>query len=184
MPRCRCCCCCCCRRGARYGRNDWLQSLPARKVRPATDELPTDASYQLSRWEKGTLPFESIAGAAAAIDYLAWIGERFGGAPPAPADGVAEGGKLAARGAATDHGGAFNGSNRRARLTAGFEVIEAHEHTLGRRFLAGVEELPGLELCGLSSYDDGVAGGGHRCPTFALRAVGSVTVCPLLLRPR
>ena len=49
-----------------------------RKLRPATDELPTMASYELSRWERGTLPFEAIAGAHAAVDYLASLGDDGG----------------------------------------------------------------------------------------------------------
>ena len=45
-----------------FGREALLRSLPTTKVRPAPDELPTLESYELSRWEMGTLPFETIAG--------------------------------------------------------------------------------------------------------------------------
>ena len=59
-----------------YGREELLtkrtdsnpHGLFARKVRPGSDELPTMDTYELSRWEKGTLNFESIAGQAAAIE--------------------------------------------------------------------------------------------------------------------
>lgn len=34
-----------------YGRKELLATLPTTKVRPATDELPTLDSYELSRWE-------------------------------------------------------------------------------------------------------------------------------------
>ncbi|HLO36177.1 MAG TPA: aminotransferase class V-fold PLP-dependent enzyme, partial [Candidatus Deferrimicrobium sp.] len=56
--------------GALYGRADRLDRLPDYKVRPAHD-----------RFETGTQNFEAIAGAAAAVEYLASIGHRFGGAP-------------------------------------------------------------------------------------------------------
>ncbi len=53
--------------GILYGRRELLGSLPAFKVRPASD-----------RWETGTQNHEGIAGTAAAIEYLVEIGERFG----------------------------------------------------------------------------------------------------------
>jgi selenocysteine lyase/cysteine desulfurase len=63
-----------------YGKSSLLASLPSQKVRPATDELPTLASYELSRWERGTLNFEGLAGVLAAVDYIASLGVTFGGA--------------------------------------------------------------------------------------------------------
>lgn len=53
--------------GMLYGKRKLLESLPAYKVRPCTDELPM-------RWETGTLNHEGIAGTLAAIEYLASIG--------------------------------------------------------------------------------------------------------------
>src|SRR6266540_2453332 len=53
--------------GVLYGRAELLDRLPAYKVRPAHD-----------RWETGTPNFEGIVGAAAAIEYIASVGERFG----------------------------------------------------------------------------------------------------------
>jgi cysteine desulfurase family protein (TIGR01976 family) len=60
--------------GAVYGRRDLLASLPAYKVRPATN-----------RFETGTGNFEGYAGALAAVDYLCWVGGHFGHPSP-PAD--------------------------------------------------------------------------------------------------
>ena len=120
---------------------------PLLEVRPATDELPTPAGYELSRWERGTLPFENIAGMAAAVDYIASLGDV------APS------------------GGGISGGDRRARLTAAFAAIEAHEAALSARFLTGLEAtVPELMVWG----EQGVAG---RCPTFALtgRHVTSAT---------
>jgi cysteine desulfurase family protein (TIGR01976 family) len=50
--------------GILWGRRDLLASLPAYKVRPATEALP-------DRWMTGTQNHEGLAGVAAAIDYLA-----------------------------------------------------------------------------------------------------------------
>lgn len=59
--------------GVLYGRSDVLESLPAYKVRPATD-----------RFETGTGSFESYAGSLAAVEYLASIGRAMAGAGEAP----------------------------------------------------------------------------------------------------
>ncbi len=53
--------------GVLWARHDLLESLPAYKVRPAKDESPY-------RWETGTLSFETIAGTAAAVRYIASLG--------------------------------------------------------------------------------------------------------------
>jgi cysteine desulfurase family protein (TIGR01976 family) len=53
--------------GLLWGRRELMETLPACKVRPASDALPT-------RWETGTLNHEGIAGTLAAIEYLADLG--------------------------------------------------------------------------------------------------------------
>lgn len=53
--------------GVLWGRRDLLERLPAYKVRPAPDSGP-------GRWMTGTPNFEAIAGAHAAVDYLASLG--------------------------------------------------------------------------------------------------------------
>src|SRR5258705_912732 len=55
--------------GALYGRQQIMDSLPAYKVRPASN-----------RFETGTGNHEGDAGAAAAVEYLADLGARYGGA--------------------------------------------------------------------------------------------------------
>jgi cysteine desulfurase family protein (TIGR01976 family) len=57
--------------GVLYGKREWLQELPAYKVRPCPETLP-------DRWMTGTQNFAAIAGTGAAIDYLAGIGRSFG----------------------------------------------------------------------------------------------------------
>lgn len=58
--------------GTMWGRRRLLEQLAAYKVRPATDSLP-------GKWMTGTQSHESIAGAAAAVDYLAEIGRQSAG---------------------------------------------------------------------------------------------------------
>ncbi len=53
--------------GLLYGRVDQLDRLDAYKVRPAPSSGP-------GKWETGTQSFESLAGVAAAVDYLAGLG--------------------------------------------------------------------------------------------------------------
>lgn len=50
--------------GCLFGRAELLGSIDPYKIRPAPDEPP-------DRWETGTQSFESLAGVAAAVDYLA-----------------------------------------------------------------------------------------------------------------
>ncbi len=61
--------------GILWGRRELLMSLPAYKVRPATEELP-------GRWMTGTQNHEGLAGTVAAIDYLAGLAD--GTDPKAP----------------------------------------------------------------------------------------------------
>jgi cysteine desulfurase family protein (TIGR01976 family) len=54
--------------GVFYGKYALLDSIRAYKVRPAPADPP-------GKWETGTESFESLAGVAAAVDYLASLGE-------------------------------------------------------------------------------------------------------------
>ena len=54
--------------GVLYGRREHLAGLEAVKIRPASSEPP-------DKWETGTQSFESLAGVAACVDYLAGLGE-------------------------------------------------------------------------------------------------------------
>lgn len=121
--------------GVLYGRYDLLDSLNAYKVRPASD-LPPD------KWETGTGNFEGIAGVLGALEYLSWLGERFGGVSPA--------------------------ADWRTRLRAGMNAIQAYEAELSRALLDVLTTLKGVRLYGLreaSRLDE-------RVPTFAIRAEG------------
>jgi selenocysteine lyase/cysteine desulfurase len=99
-----------------------LDALPAYKVRPAPEDPP-------GKFETGTGNFEAQAGATAAVDYLASVGRRFGG-------------EFAQRYAG------FQG--RRRELKAGMTAIHAYERGLCERLVAGLEEIPGLRIYGIT----------------------------------
>ncbi len=129
--------------GILWGRAEIMDSLPAYKVRPAADH-----------WETGTQNHEGIAGTLAAVEYLAEIGERFGDAVGA--------------GSGAEAGAGVTGAGRRARIQAGMRTIEAYEHEMSARVLAGLARVPGLTIHGLA--DPGRAG--ERTPTFAVTLAG------------
>lgn len=54
--------------GVLYGKYELLDSLTAYKVRPSSKTPP-------GKWETGTQSFESLAGVAAAVNYLASLGQ-------------------------------------------------------------------------------------------------------------
>jgi cysteine desulfurase family protein (TIGR01976 family) len=104
--------------GILWGRRELLQEIEPYKVRPAPDALP---------WcfEPGTQSHEGIAGTAAAVDYLAWIGgELSDGVPP--------------------------DAGRRAQLVAAFGLIDAHERLLAERLIDGLRSLPGVTVQGIT----------------------------------
>ena len=57
------------------------------------------------------------------------------------------------------------GADRRAAVVAGFAAFDAHERTLARRFLEGIDELPGVRLYGIADPERLA----ERTPTFAIR---------------
>src|SRR5664279_566812 len=118
--------------GVLYGRAEVLDRLPAYKVRPAHD-----------RFQTGTQSFESIAGAGAAVEYIASIGSRFG----------------SVEGEAT----------RRVQLRAGMLAIKAHETNLFARLLDGLERIPGVRIFGIIDPDRLA----ERTPTVSITLEGT-----------
>ena len=108
--------------GILYGRLELLEQLPAYKVRPAANIPP-------HKFETGTGNFEAMAGITAAVDYLASLGERFGSelAPEFPG---------------------FDG--RRRDLKAGMAAIRDYEAGLCRQLLAGMQNIDGLRIYGIT----------------------------------
>ena len=123
--------------GVLYGRREVLDRLPSYKIRPAHD-----------RYETGTQNFEGIAGARAAVAYLASVGERFGQPDPAQPAGW---------------------SGRRRDVHAGMRAIRSYEIDLFGRLLAGLERIPSIRLWGIA--DPGRSA--ERTPTAALTIAGT-----------
>ena len=107
--------------GMLWGRRDLLESLPAYKVRPSSDESP-------GRWETGTQSHEMLAGLLGTFRYLEWVGVSQGGAAGLPGD--ADGG-------------------RGARLRAAMEASRAYESTLIAPLIEGLHSA-GVEVRGIT----------------------------------
>lgn len=97
---------------------DLLESIHPEKLVPSSDQVP-------ERFELGTLPYETMAGVTAAVDFLAGLGDAGGADRADPAAAVA---------------------SRRDRLIASSGALEQHEETLRGELEAGLAELPGARL--------------------------------------
>jgi cysteine desulfurase family protein (TIGR01976 family) len=117
--------------GAVYGRREIVEKLPVYKVRPADH-----------RFETGTQNFEGQAGAIAAVEYLADIGSRYGGAA--------------------------EGDSRRDRVAAGMRAIRAYEVDLYRHLASRLEAIDGVTVHGLTADADVE----RRTPTAAISIAG------------
>jgi cysteine desulfurase family protein (TIGR01976 family) len=126
--------------GALYARLSLLESIASYKVRPAQDMPPY-------KWETGTLNHECLAGLVGSLSYLAELGRPF-----------------IDQYAATFHGM----SGRRLELHAAMAAMQAYERTLAARLLAGLAEIPGVHIYGLTSEEDLV----RRVPTVAITLAG------------
>jgi cysteine desulfurase family protein (TIGR01976 family) len=102
--------------GTLYGKREHLQRLNPYKVRPAGNETP-------DRWETGTKNHEGMAGVAAAIEYLAELGNKVAGEPQ---------------------------PSRRAALLAAMNTIQAYERELAEKLIKGLLEVPGLTFYGIT----------------------------------
>ena len=89
-----------------------LETLTPDKLLPSTNAVP-------ERFEFGTLPYELLAGARAAVDFLAGLD-------------------------AGPHEGAGRGRDRRARLAASFAALEAHEDRLLARIERALADIGGV----------------------------------------
>jgi cysteine desulfurase family protein (TIGR01976 family) len=101
--------------GVLYGKKAHWDRLTPYKVRPALNS-------GWDRWETGTQNHEALAGTAAAIEYLAELGQRI------------------APGAET----------RRGRILAAMEAIREYERGLGAEMIAGLLRIPELRFYGLT----------------------------------
>ncbi|MGB9722372.1 MAG: cysteine desulfurase-like protein [Chloroflexia bacterium] len=108
--------------GLLWGRQEVLERLRPDKVRPAPEKVP-------ERFETGTQMHEALAGLVATVDYLADIGARYGG----------------------PFAGSFPGwHGRRLLLKAGLAAIQAYERQLVWPLIAGLQQVPGLRIWGIT----------------------------------
>ena len=110
--------------GIVWGRKELWQTLVPYKVRPMGDDLP-------DRWEVGTPQIELLAGLSAVIDYFEWLASQVDGA------GLAVAGERGAGG-------------RRARIRSAFAAIHAWERMLAAQLIAGLSEIEGVTIRGIS----------------------------------
>jgi cysteine desulfurase family protein (TIGR01976 family) len=126
--------------GVLYGRYELLDQLRAYKVRPAED-------YPPDKFETGTKNHEGLAGTTAAINYLADLGAEFG-APFAEQYPEFEG--------------------RRLHLKTAMSAIRAYERPLAERLIAGLRDIPGVTIYGITD----LAHFDQRAPTAAFTLDG------------
>jgi selenocysteine lyase/cysteine desulfurase len=101
--------------GVLYGRRQLLESLTPYKLRPAPNTLP-------GRWMTGTQNHEGIAGAAAAVEYLADLGRSV---DPAATD-------------------------RPSALDAAFSAIVDYEQSLVEHLLLGLKKISSVRILGIA----------------------------------
>ena len=92
------------------------------------------------RWETGTHNMEGLAGVSGAVTYLADLGERIN--PKA--------------------------ETRREALSAAFQAIKQYERELGERLVAGLQQLRGVKIFGITDATRFA----ERTPTVSIRVEG------------
>ena len=103
--------------GVLWGKRPLLENLEAYKVRPAPQTLP-------GKWMVGTQSHEAIAGAAAAVEYLADLGRRLAGNESLP---------------------------RRGALREAYREIGLYERQLAGKLLAALEQMGEIKVWGITS---------------------------------
>lgn len=132
--------------GILFGKHELLESLPAYKVRPATNEGS-------GKWETGTQNHEGQAGVLGAVEYFEALGAEPGEALP-PAD-------LAAVRPTRD-------PQRRRRLVRALTALGDYERELGARLIAGLQTIPGVQIRGITDPTRGA----ERVPTVSFTLEG------------
>jgi cysteine desulfurase family protein (TIGR01976 family) len=102
--------------GVLWGRRQLLEEIEAYKVRPAPLAPP-------GKWMSGTQSHEAIAGALAAVEYLADLGRMLAGSDSLP---------------------------RRAALREAYREIGRYERSLTARLLAGLDSMADVKVWGIS----------------------------------
>jgi len=127
--------------GILYGRYDLLDGLTAYTVRPAPARPP-------GKFETGTQNHEGIAGVLGAVEYLAWVGETFGGEGEAWREAGFSGQKLS--------------------VHKGLAAIRSYEMDLSRALIEAIESVPGTRIYGITDPKKM----DQRVPTVSFRLEG------------
>jgi cysteine desulfurase family protein (TIGR01976 family) len=106
--------------GILWGNIDRLEEIAAYKLRPAPKHSP-------GKWMTGTPNFAAIAGAQAAIDYIASIPAQLQTDPPLV--------------------------TRRQALATAFALITEYENRLLEQLIGGLQKLPQIRLFGITDAD-------------------------------
>jgi len=112
--------------GVLWGKAELLEKLEAYKVRPADNTAP-------GKFETGTQLHEGQAGTLGVLEYLEKIGETMG---------------------AEYHGLFPDFCGRRKNLHAAMLAIQDYELTLSKRLIAGLQNLSGVDVKGISNQND------------------------------
>jgi cysteine desulfurase family protein (TIGR01976 family) len=127
--------------GILYGRYDLLDKLTAYKVRPAPALPP-------GKFETGTQNHEGIAGVLGAVEYLAWVGDTFGGEGEAWREAGFSGQKLS--------------------VHKGLAAIRSYEMDLSRALIQAIESVLGTRIYGITDPKKM----DQRVPTVSFRLEG------------
>ncbi len=136
--------------GVLFGKREHLTRLRPYKVRPLSDAIPF-------RWEFGTLNHECIAGITACVDYIADLEKTQNLRVPHPSR-FSKAGNRDAQGKTA----------RRAAIESAYALIHEHERGLLERAMAGLRQIPGAKIYGITDparFDE-------RCGTIAVRIEG------------
>lgn len=121
--------------GFAWGKREYLEMLKPYKPWPVFHKVP-------DKFSTGTPNMEGFAGAIAAIEFIAKLGEQYG----------------------YQFNSKFPGfSGRRLDIKKGMSVIAEHGIELGKRLMDGLKEIKGLRVYGITDsnkFD-------KRCPTFS-----------------
>ena len=132
--------------GILYGKAEHLEKFPAYKVRPASDKIP-------DRWETGTQNHECLAGLVGVIDYLTMIGR----------DNRNRYSELSGM-----HSNTSSYHGRQLELKVAMQAIVDYERSLSAQLLAGLREINGLQVYGITDTTQLAL----RVPTFACTIEG------------
>jgi cysteine desulfurase family protein (TIGR01976 family) len=126
--------------GVLWGREEALDRLRPYKLRAAPNGLP-------DRLETGCPSFEGQAGTLGAVDYIEWVGETMAGEFKAAYAHL---------------------TGRRRALHAAMSAMGAYEQELGARLIAGLKQVPGVVIHGITDP----AKFAHRVPTVSITVPG------------